>query len=79
MIVGPEGVSWQNAEGRSLTVRFDDCVGVLAGSNGVRVLWGRDGFSVRVVPADWRGGPDAVARIDAAIPANLVLPLDPPD
>ena len=36
LIVGPEGVSWQNAEGRSLTVRFDECVGVLAGSNGVR-------------------------------------------
>lgn len=77
LIVGPEGVTWQNAEGRALTVRFEDCVGVLAGPNGVRVVWGRDGFTVRVAAADWRGGPDAVARIDAAIPASLVLPLDP--
>ena len=73
LIVGDEGVSWIGPEGQALTVRFADCVGVVADPGPVRVLYGGDGFTVRVAAADWQNGLDAVARIDRSMPDGLVV------
>ncbi len=67
MIVGDEGVSWLGPDGQALTVRYASCVGVVADPGPVRILYGADGFTVRVAAADWHDGQEAVRRIDASV------------
>jgi hypothetical protein len=72
LVIGPDGASWLNKDGQALTVRFGSCVGVVAEGDS-RILYGEDGFSVRVTAAYWRNGATAVDLIDAAIAPELVV------
>jgi zinc protease len=76
LILGPDGVTWTHAQGMKLTVRYADCVGVISDGT-LRILYGVDGFSVRVDSEYWKGGQDVVRAIDAAIPPELVIPIKP--
>lgn len=73
LVVGDEGVSWVGPEGQALTVRYATCIGVVADPGPSRVLYGADGFTVRVAAADWRDGHEAVRRIDAGVPPSIVV------
>jgi len=76
LIVGDEGVSWLDANEHPSTVLYRNCVGMLKDPAGYRVLYGADGFTVRVAARYWRNGLDAVDRIDFAVPASVVVPFD---
>jgi hypothetical protein len=65
-------VSWLNAQGQTLTVRYDRCVGVIH-EHGCRTLVDDDGFRVRVQASEWRDGAWALREIDEAVAANLVI------
>jgi hypothetical protein len=58
---------------RGVTVRYADLLGMVVETDGARVLQGRDGFRVRVHAADWDHGVQAVAAIESAVPAELVV------
>jgi len=75
LVVGSEGVTWLNDQGRPATVRYEDCVGMLVATDGGRWLYGRDGFRVIVKASEWKRGGAAVAAVDAAIPSDLVIRL----
>jgi zinc protease len=72
LVLGPDGVSWISPDGRSNTVRYATCVAVRHWDERVRELWGADGFRVVVDAAEWRGGADAVAEVDATVPASII-------
>jgi hypothetical protein len=57
-------------------VRFDDAVGVGIMGEG-RLLTGRNGCSVVVDPADFRGADAVVRQIDARVPADRRYPVEP--
>jgi len=77
LIVGPDGVTWLDDQRRPRTVRYSDCVGMLIDTDGARILNGRDGFRVIVRASEWKGGAAAVAAVDQAVPASLVVRLPP--
>jgi hypothetical protein len=56
-------------------MRVSDIVSVLAWRDGTRQLIGRDGSSLWMEPAEWRDGQDLTARLDAALPADLRIPV----
>jgi hypothetical protein len=72
LIVGPEGISWVSPDGRCNTVLYAECVAIRHWEGPVRELWGADGFRVVVDGAEWRGGSDVVAEVDAALPASII-------
>jgi hypothetical protein len=72
LIVGHEGISWVAPDGHCNTVRYDECVAIRHWEGPVRELWGADGFRVIVDAAEWRGGSDVVAEVDAALPAQII-------
>ncbi len=74
-MIGSEGVSIVLNEGRAMTVRYADCIGMEAAPDGCRLLWGRDGAQVPVEPSLWRDGATAVVLIDAAVPADRRIPV----
>jgi hypothetical protein len=73
LIIGRDGVSWIDQGQRAVTVRYAELVGMVIDADGARILHGRDGFRVRVHAADWDHGTQAVAAIDSAVPADLVV------
>jgi hypothetical protein len=56
-------------------MRVSEIVSVLAWRDGTRQLIGRDGSSLWMEPAEWRGGPELTAQLDAALPAALRIPV----
>jgi hypothetical protein len=72
LIIGPDGISWVSPDGRCNTVAYAECVAIRHWEGPVRELWGADGFRVVVDAAEWRGGADIVAEVDAALPASLI-------
>ena len=70
LVVGSTGVSVAPGEEGLVTVPFEECVAVLRWDDGSRLLWGADGFRVLVEPWEWRGGPEAIAAIDHAVPVD---------
>ena len=56
---------------RHLTVRFDACAIVRAWPDGARQFVGHDGIMVKVEPTLFRMATEAVAWLDARIPASL--------
>lgn len=80
LVVGPDGVSVVTSAG-AVTVRWADTTAALWWETGARSVIGRDGFRAVVVPADWANGAEAVARIDAAVPRQAMVPMpgDGPD
>ena len=73
LIVGPDGVTWTDEQNRALTVRYADAVGLVIELDGTRVLYGRDGFRVRIHATVWVHGVQAVAAIDSAMPPERVV------
>ncbi|GAC1374084.1 MAG: hypothetical protein NVSMB32_17370 [Actinomycetota bacterium] len=79
LIVGASGVMLVSGPGKLVTIRFEDCAACLAWNNGDRMLYGLDGFRLKVSPAQWIDGLDAVGLIDDQIPRQRVVPMgDPP-
>jgi hypothetical protein len=56
-----------------VNVDYRQCAGVLAWSDGSRVLYGNDGFVVRLLPWQWQDGAKAVAEVDAGLDPALVV------
>lgn len=76
LVVADDGISIISPSGDAITVFFAECCAVLRWVDGSRVLWGKDGFSLEVVPDLWRGGSEVVRRIDAALADDLVIPME---
>ena len=76
LVVGDEGASVRVGDFRTAS-RFDECVALLRYPDGSRTLLSKDGFFVVVDPSLWRKGSEAVAAVDAALPAELVVRMDP--
>jgi hypothetical protein len=56
-------------------MRVPDIVSVFAWRDGTRQLIGRDGSTLWMEPAEWRGGQDLTARLDEWLPDELRVPL----
>ncbi|GIF06441.1 M16 family metallopeptidase [Actinoplanes siamensis] len=69
LVSGPGGVS-HVIGGEPSTVRYDDCVALLAWPDGARQLIGRDGIAVRIEPAVFRDAAEVIRAVDARVPAG---------
>jgi zinc protease len=76
LVVGAEGVMMTYGPSR-ITVPFDRCTLAMRYPDGSRTLISDDGFFARLSPSDWKDGKEAVAAVDAAIPADLVVEMEP--
>ena len=56
---------------------FDRCTVAIRYPDGSRTLITDDGFFAPIAPSDWKDGKDAVVAIDAAIPADRVVEMEP--
>ncbi|MDQ1402890.1 MAG: zinc protease [Actinomycetota bacterium] len=65
LIVGDVALSVVMGEDRRATVQFDRCPACLWWADGSRVLYGEDGFLLRVKPWEWKDGNAAIALIDS--------------
>ena len=63
LVVSEKGVTLFG-EGYGRSVFADDTTAVLQYQDGIRRVWGGDGFSIVVDPAIWRGGGDLPALVD---------------
>ena len=77
LVLGDEGVMIEVAENRRVTARFDECVAVLRYPDTSRTLLTNDGFFVGIEPSHWRDGRAAIRAIDAALPAELTVRMEP--
>lgn len=75
LLIGPDGVSLVISEEKRVTVHFDQAPGCLWWGDGSRLLYGEDGFMLRVAPWEWRDGPSAIALIDAAADEASRVPM----
>lgn len=75
LIVGGDGVSFRGDE--VFTVRFDELAAALRWPDGSRSLWGVDGTHIYIDPEHWRKGREAIAAVDAAVPVELVVRIEP--
>ena len=75
LVVGEGGVTLAVSEREPVTVPYQFCEAVLAWEDGSRRLFCADGFSVSVLPWEWHDGAGAVALIDRAAPAEIVVPM----
>jgi zinc protease len=74
LLIGADGLSL--VDGRQVaTVRFADCVGMLAWPDGARSLFGADAMNVHVEPRLWRLPAGALQHVDTAIPPDRVAHL----
>jgi hypothetical protein len=74
LFVGDEGVSIVDKERRPITIRYTDCV--LAFEHPYELtIFGRDGWALTIRRSEWWGAVDAMTRIRAAIPPDVVLPV----
>ena len=76
LVVGTEGVMMTYGRSR-ITVPFDRCTLAIRYPDGSRTLISDDGFFAPLAPSDWKDGKEAVAAVDAAIPADLVIEMEP--
>lgn len=76
--MGQEGVSLVDSQGRPLTVRFEECAGLIWSRTGLRRLYGRDGFAIQVDPDEWQNGAAAVRMIDQRLPPDRFIPAETP-
>ena len=77
LVVGSDGVMLRADPERHVIAPFDECVVALRYPDGSRTLLSRDGFFLGVDPALWRHGRDVIRAIDEAIPAELVVRIEP--
>jgi predicted Zn-dependent peptidase len=73
--VDDNGVTYETAEGRAVTVHYRQCAAALAWNDGTRVLIGTDGFVVRIAPELWKHGSQLPSVVDPHLPASLVVPM----
>jgi zinc protease len=73
LVFGPDGLSWALDQDHRRTVRWDEVVGCLGWSNGVRTVIGPKGDTVVVVPWNWQAGNDLSSEIDARIASELQI------
>jgi zinc protease len=76
LVVGDAGLTIEAGDMRS-TVRYADCVAALRFPDGSRSILGADGFFVVIDPSLWKDGAEAVAAVDAAIPQELAVRMEP--
>ncbi|MFD7445081.1 M16 family metallopeptidase [Streptomyces sp. NPDC059909] len=74
LIIGREGVSLGSPRNQ-VSVRYSECAAMLAYPDGGRRLIARDGLSISVEPTLYRVSPAELAPIDAAVPAQVVIPM----
>ncbi|HZC26280.1 MAG TPA: hypothetical protein VE287_04610 [Actinopolymorphaceae bacterium] len=74
LVIGPDGASVVTPHGPA-TVRYRDCVAHLMWPDGARQLIGVDGMTVVVEPTMYVIDQAAVARLDATVPADVVVAL----
>ncbi|GAA4576369.1 insulinase family protein [Planotetraspora kaengkrachanensis] len=72
LVIGPKGISLFGPDDE-WTVRFKAVAAMLSRPDGGRTLIGLDGVSVAVEPGLWRKSADLIERLDAAVPASLVV------
>jgi hypothetical protein len=77
LTVGTEGVTLRSTPERWVTARFDEVVAALRYPDGSRTLLTDDGFFVPVEPEYWRDGREAVRAVDAAIPPERTVRIEP--
>jgi hypothetical protein len=65
LTLGMEGTTLDVGEGRTATVRYDECRAALAWPDGKRVLIAPDGVSISIEPHLWSGGDAVVRYLDA--------------
>jgi zinc protease len=75
LVAAEEGLTLIDKDGR-VTVRFDDCVAVLAWSDGAHVLLGDHGASILFAPQAFRGGPEVASLIGRRVPRDRWVPMD---
>ncbi|MEV6343435.1 insulinase family protein [Actinoplanes sp. NPDC051851] len=80
LVHGAEGISVVSGEDRA-TVRYAECVALLAWADGGRQLIGPDGIAVRVEPTLYEDVAPVLRDVDARLPAELRvdLPARPAD
>ena len=78
LTIGDEGVTVALDEARMVTIRYADCAALHTWTNGDRVLQGRDGFQLRIQPAEWQDGEGVVAEIDRHIDPEMVIDMGDP-
>ncbi|GAB4080160.1 insulinase family protein [Modestobacter muralis] len=76
LVVGDTGVSVVLGTDEQVTVRWTDAVGLVREGPDELRLYGRDGFAVPLVAADWRDGAAVLARASAEVPAGLQVTAD---
>jgi hypothetical protein len=76
LVVGAEGMMVTYGRSR-ITVPFDRCTLAIRYADGSRTLISDDGFFAPLAPSDWKDGKEAVAAVDAAIPAERVIEMEP--
>ncbi len=78
LVVGPEGVMLRLSPQARVTVRYADCVAVGVGELDHRHLDLVDagGLTLQVCEQDWRGGPELLTEVEAAVAGvpRFVLP-----
>ena len=75
LVIGTEGVTLTTPKG-PVTVRYDACAAMTTRPDGARALTGHDGFAVTVEPTLFEGiTAERVAALDAAVPAESVVPM----
>ncbi|MEU7555827.1 insulinase family protein [Streptomyces sp. NPDC044571] len=78
LLVAQDGVSLVSPRGRA-TVRYAECSLMQVYPDGARHLVGNDGFTVTVEPTLYRLTADALAPLDAGVPAGSVVRMPPRD
>ncbi|NUO60525.1 MAG: insulinase family protein [Hamadaea sp.] len=74
LVLGPQGISVIDGE-CAVTVRFDEVAAMWSWPDGGRRLVGHDGLTLTVEPTLNNVGAAHLARIDAAVPRALVIPM----
>jgi hypothetical protein len=72
VVLGADGVS-MTSPGSAATVHFAQCAVMLAFPDGGRLLIGDDGVTCRVEPTLYPVDAEALARLDAAVPAATTV------
>jgi hypothetical protein len=73
LIASYEGVSLSVPGEGQISISFDRIVACKAWADGARTLYGSDGSTLGVHPADWVGGDDVIALIDRHVARDQVV------
>jgi zinc protease len=77
VVAGDEGVSFVGADGKVSTIRFSDCVAMLCGELGTRLLFGADASVINFSADLFDGGDRLLRLVDSRIPPERCAPIVP--